>query len=176
MTSAQAELDNPVTGMRLRELSDPQAGQSAALVWEARYPAHSPEPPPHFHPRQDERMEIVAGRLFARIAGEVRTLNPGDVLEIPAGTAHAMWTEAESATTVWRTMPALRTREFTRKLYDLARQGRTNERGVPGLLQAAVLLTAYRDVIGFVRPPRPVQRIVFGILAPIGRLLGLRAV
>jgi len=120
-------------------------------------------------------MRIVAGRLFARVAGEVRTLVPGEVLEIPAGTPHSVWTEAEPATTIWRTMPALRTREFTRKLYDLAREGRTDARGVPGLLQVAVLATAYRDVIGFPRPPAPVQRVVFGILAPIGRLLGRRA-
>ena len=175
MPVMQTELHNAVTGMRLREISDPDAGATAELVWEATYPARSPEPPPHLHPRQHERMEIVSGSLLARVDGRVRTLGPGDVLEIPAGTPHSLWTEAEPATTIWRTTPALRTRELFRKLYGLAGEGRTNARGVPNLLQVAVLASAYPDELRIVGPPALVQRVVFGVLAPLGRLLGYRA-
>ncbi len=175
MHALQEELHNPVTGMSLRETSDPAAGPAAELVWEASYPAHSPEPPPHYHPRQGERMEIVSGRLFARLDGQVLELSPGDVLEIPPGTPHSLWTDDEPATTRWHTLPALRTREFMRKLYELAAQGRTNAAGVPNLLQVSVLFSAYADEIRLLRPPAPVQRILFGLLAPAARLLGYRA-
>lgn len=175
MVGTQLELHNPATGMRLREMSDPDAGPGGELVWEASYPAGSPEPPPHFHTRQAERMEVRSGRLYARVAGAVRVLAPGDVLDIPAGTPHSLWTEAEPATTIWRTNPGLGTRELFRKLYRLAQDGRTNARGVPNLLQVAVISKAYPDEIRFVRPPAPVQRIVFGLLAPLGRMLGYRA-
>jgi len=175
MQAIQEELHNPVTGMTLRETSDPSAGAAGELVWEARYPAHSPEPPPHYHPRQRERMEVVAGRLHSRVGGVERVLAQGEVLEIPVGTPHAMWTEDEPATTLWHTVPSLRTREFMRKLYRLAADGRTDARGVPNLLQAAVLFSAYADEIRLVHPPALVQRIVFGVLAPIARLLGYRA-
>jgi hypothetical protein len=47
--------------------------------------------------------------------------------------------------------------------------------GAPGLLQLAVLGSEYRDVLRVTKPPWPVQRVVFGLLAPIGRLRGYRA-
>jgi len=52
--------------------------------------------------------------------------------------------------------------------------GKTNARGIPRLLQGAVLMHEYRDVIQLASPPRAVQRAVFGVLASIGRTRGLR--
>lgn len=176
MPELLTELYNPVTGMRLKETGSAGGGPESELVWEATYPPDAPEPPAHFHPFQSERMEILAGSPAARIEGQVRRLAPGDVLEIPAGTPHAMWNPSpEPATTIWRTMPARRRRELFARLYDLAREGRTNRHGVPNLLQVAVLEAAYPNEVRFVRPPLAVQRVVFAVLAPLGRLLGYRA-
>ncbi len=176
MPAVQTELYNAVTGMRLRETSDPGAGRDGELVWEATYPPHGTEPPPHLHPWQSERMEILGGAPVARVRGALQPLRPGDVLDIPVGTPHALWNPSpEPATTIWRTMPARHRRELFAKLYDLAREGRTDAQGVPNLLQVAVLESAYPDEIVFVRPPRPVQRIIFALLALLGRLLGYRA-
>ena len=62
------------------------------------------------------------------------------------------------------------------KLCQLASDGQTNSRGVPSLLQAAVIASAYRGELRVTRPSWLVQRtVVFGVLAPIGRLLGHRA-
>jgi len=176
MSMVQTELYNPVTGMRLRETSDPQAGSDAELVWEAMYPPHSPEPPPHFHPWQNERMEILSGSLCSRVNGIVHELWPGETLEIPAGTPHSMWNPAaKAATSIWRTTPARHRRELFTRLYDLAQKGRTNDQGVPNLLQVAVLESAYPDEIRLAHPPLFVQRVVFAVLASLGRLLGYRA-
>ncbi len=176
MPERPTELYNPVTGVRLREVSDPAAGPDAELVYEATYPPGAPEPPPHLHAWQDERMEILSGSPSARIAGAVRTLAPGDVLDIPAGTPHSMWNGAtEPATTIWRTRPARFRRQLFAKLYDLAAQSRTDAAGVPGLLQVAVLEAAYPGEIRLVRPPAIVQKLLFAVLAPLGRLLGYRA-
>jgi len=46
---------------------------------------------------------------------------------------------------------------------------------VPNLLQLAVLEAAYPDEIRLARPPVPVQRVLFALLAPIAPLLGYRA-
>lgn len=176
MPELLTELYNPVTGMRLRETSDPTAGPDAELVWEATYPPHAPEPDPHLHPFQAERMEILAGAPAVRMNGILRTLSPGDVVDIPAGTPHGLWNPAdEPARTIWRTMPARHRRELFAKLYGLASEGKTNAEGMPNLLQVAVLQSAYPDEIRFVRPPLVVQRIVFAVLAPIGRMLGYKA-
>jgi hypothetical protein len=57
-------------------------------------------------------------------------------------------------------------------LFGLARDGKTNDKGLPDPLQLAVSASAYRDVIVFTSPPPPVQRAMFALLAPLGRALG----
>jgi hypothetical protein len=43
------------------------------------------------------------------------------------------------------------------------------------MLQVSLLAREYDDVISFTSPPRIVQRLLFGALAPVARLLGYRA-
>jgi len=57
-------------------------------------------------------------------------------------------------------------------LFGLAQDGKTNARGLPSLLQLALLAREFRDVIRFTRPPQVVQAVLFGMLAPLARLLG----
>jgi hypothetical protein len=45
---------------------------------------------------------------------------------------------------------------------------------MPKLLQLSLFAREFDDVIQFTRPPRTVQRILFGSLAPLARLLGYR--
>jgi hypothetical protein len=95
---------------------------------------------------------------------------------VPPGTRHAMWNPGPGvARASWQTMPALRTEEFFETAWGLAADGKTNDQGMPGILQSAVLLNEFRDEFRLVKPPDGVQRIVFGLLAPIGRALGRKA-
>jgi hypothetical protein len=73
---------------------------------------------------------------------------------------------------LWRTSPAGRTHEWFRALDSLQREGRVGRNGLPGPLAFAVLLTDYRDVIRLAGPPDPLLRVVFGVLAPLGRIRG----
>jgi hypothetical protein len=50
--------------------------------------------------------------------------------------------------------------------------GHVNERGMPGLLQSAVLMNEYSDEFRLATPAYGVQRALFGVLAPLGRALG----
>ena len=60
-------------------------------------------------------------------------------------------------------------------IFGMARDGKTDEKGRPNLLQAALLAREFDDVIRFVEPSRLVQKVLFGVLAPIARFLGYRA-
>ena len=61
-------------------------------------------------------------------------------------------------------------------VYALAREGKTNARGLPrNPLQAAVIAHAYLDDIALPKLPLGVQRVLFGLAAPVGRLFGFRA-
>ena len=60
------------------------------------------------------------------------------------------------------------------QLFGLASAGKTNAKGMPGLLRLALIGREFQDVIRFTRPPRAVQTMMFGLLRPVGRLRGYR--
>jgi quercetin dioxygenase-like cupin family protein len=145
------------------------------LEVEGMWEPHGSPPPGHFHPAQDERFEVLAGTLHARVDGREHVLSAGDVLDVPRGTVHQMWNaNGEPARAIWRSSPAGRTAEWFAALSDLRRSGRLGRNGMPGPLAFGVYLTEYRDVF---RLPGP-QPLVLGVLralAVVGRLRGYRA-
>ena len=67
---------------------------------------------------------------------------------------------------------ALRSQEFFANLYGLC-----SEKGaLPSVLQLAALIDEHKDEGSYLtKPPRFVQEVMFGVLAPVGRLLGYKA-
>ena len=175
MPGAGDVLDNPVSGQRIifRKTAEDTGGE--LLEVESVYTKASPSrPPAHYHPHQEERFEVLSGRLHVLITDKERTLEEGEILTIPPGTPHEMWAEDAGSRANWQTRPALKTEEFFETVWGLARAGKTNEKGVPNLLQVAVLFQEYADEFRLTSPPWPVQRALFAVLAPGGRLLGYR--
>ena len=68
-----------------------------------------------------------------------------------------------------------RLEQLIRQLFLSAQDGRTDARGRPRPLHAAVLAQEFADTIRFTSPPRLVQRALFGLLAPVARATGHRA-
>ena len=129
----------------------------------------------HVHGTITERLRVVSGRLRVRADGVESELEAGDVVTIHPGTVHDWWNAGEEeAQIVVEISPGRRFEIMISTLFGLANDGLTNDRGVPHLLQAAVVAEEFRDVVRFVRPPRAVQRVAFAMLAPIGRALGYR--
>src|SRR5918998_107782 len=133
--------------------------------------------PDHVHPLQEERFEVLSGRLGLRVGGVERVHGAGDVIVAPAGSAHAVWNAGgEEVHVLVDFRPALRTERAFETLAGLARDGKTNKAGAPkNPLQLALILREFEEEIYFVRPPLVVQRVILGALAFIGRLLGYRA-
>jgi hypothetical protein len=63
---------------------------------------------------------------------------------------------------------------FFETFFGLARDGKTNKRGLPSPLQLAVIGRHYRDEIGPALFSHKVLGVLSVILSPIGRLLGYR--
>jgi mannose-6-phosphate isomerase-like protein (cupin superfamily) len=100
------------------------------------------KPPLHLHPSQAEHFTIVSGLLRAVVDGVERDLGPGEVLEVPAGTPHQMWSNSdEPTTTIWRTTPALRTDQFFCDLWQTAADNAFQ----PDLLKAYEVTLKYPD-------------------------------
>jgi hypothetical protein len=60
-------------------------------------------------------------------------------------------------------------------LFGHARLGYTDAKGMPKLLQLALIAREFSDVIVFRSPPLLVQRALFGALAPVAHWRGYRA-
>jgi mannose-6-phosphate isomerase-like protein (cupin superfamily) len=129
----------------------------------------------HFHHSITERFQVLAGKLGVRIDGLERMLHPGDELTVRPGIVHDWWNAGdEEAQVIVEVNPGRRFELLISTLFGLANDGLTNDKGLPHLLQMAVIAQEFRDVVEFAPPPRFVQHIVFGLLAPIGQALGYR--
>jgi quercetin dioxygenase-like cupin family protein len=177
MAKAGDELLNPVTGLRtvFRKTAQETSGELLQVDWIGE-PGWTTGPD-HVHPRQEERFEVLSGSLGLRVGGIERVHSVGEVIVAPAGSAHAAWNADDDEVHVLVDFrPALRTELAFETLAGLARDGKTNRAGAPrNPLRLALILREYEDEIYFVRPPLFVQRVIFGALARVARLLGYRA-
>jgi quercetin dioxygenase-like cupin family protein len=166
-------MENPVSGQYLVIQKTSQDTGGELLEVESVYTKPIPSrPPTHYHPRQEERFEVLAGKLNVLVDGQERTLKEGEILILPAGVPHEMWS-AEAGTRVnWQTRPALKTEAFFETVWGLAKDSKVNGKGVPNLLRVALIAREYEDEFRLASPPWAVQRALFGLLAPVGRLLG----
>jgi quercetin dioxygenase-like cupin family protein len=175
MTQVAREIHNPRTGQRMRFLRTASDTNGALLRIETVNPPTAVAEPMHIHPRQESRVEIVAGTLRFVVDGEERRLGPGEAITIPAGVPHNFVNEGdEDAVAIQEFRPALRIAEFFEALFELARRGELDKHGKPSLLRLAVLGPAFADEIRVPSPPWPVQRATFALLAPIARARGYR--
>jgi quercetin dioxygenase-like cupin family protein len=169
-------IENLVSGQRLIFRKTAQVTGGELLEVESIYTKPSPSRPPvHYHPRQEERFEVLSGKLHTLIGGEERTLREGKILVIPPCVPHGMWSEEAGTRVKWQTRPALKTEAFFETVWGLAKDGKVNDEGVPNLLRVALIAREYEEEYCLVSPPRAVQRVLFAALAPVGRLLGYPA-
>lgn len=166
MTTSLAGIELETGGLLLKFLQTRAETGGALHAQEARYPAHSPLPPWHRHPRQEERFIVVEGGLkFWLGDGPERIVPAGQELVVPKGTHHRAHNPGDTgALVVWETRPALRTGEFF-----VAMERAARGRARPRLWDAAAILSEYREEFELTKPSRLVQRVVFGCLAPFGR-------
>jgi quercetin dioxygenase-like cupin family protein len=133
MAKAGDELVNPVTGLRtvFRKSAQDTSGELVQVDWIG-------EPdwttgPDHVHPRQEERFEVLSGKLSLRVEGVERVYSAGDVIVAPAGVPHAAWNAGDDEVHVLVDFrPALRTETAFETLAGLARDGKTNGAGPLG--------------------------------------------
>ena len=127
----------------------------------------------HVYPNIEESFTVVHGRLGYRLDGREGVARPGQRLHIPHGTTHEWWNAGEKeAQVLVEISPAVRFEEMILNAFGLAQDGKTDAKGRLRLLQAALFAREFDDVIRFTKPPRAVQRVLFGALVPIARALG----
>jgi quercetin dioxygenase-like cupin family protein len=131
----------------------------------------------HVHPLQEEHFEVLSGTLGVQIGDEHRILREGEEAIVPPGTPHRWFNEddREKARVLLELRPAFNTEIFFETLYGLAKDGKTDEHGVPNLLQTAVALNGlHKGEIYPAMPPIALQKALFALLSPVGKLVGYR--
>lgn len=136
---------------------------------------------PHVHPAMEERFVVHEGRCQFLAGRAWSECGPGEEALVPAGTRHAFRNRGDVPTRIeCRATPGSTLQGFLEDAAGMSRAGKLHKIGLPkpnGLLEAAVLIDAYDDMVhlGFPAPPRPVQKLVFGTLAKVAHRRGLRA-
>jgi quercetin dioxygenase-like cupin family protein len=170
-------VENPVTGERgiVIEGTDEIGGER--IVAEVHVRPGGAVAGEHLHPDIEESFDVVRGTVGFRVDGRESTGGPGTSVTIPPGVWHDWWNAGEEEA-VFRVevSPGQRFEQMIRTLFGLALDGKTNRKGMPRPLQLAVIAHDFDDVIQFRKPPRAVQKALFGALAPIGRIRGYRSI
>jgi quercetin dioxygenase-like cupin family protein len=176
MAKAGDKLYNPVQGdwIVFGQIAEDTGGElmSGELVV-----APSGGNPLHVHPLQEEHFEVPSGTFGVQIADERRSLGEEEEATVAPGTPHRWFNEDDQheARVSVALRPALNTETFFETLYGLARDGRTDESGVPNPLQLAVMLDGlHKGEIYLASPPVSVQKALFALLSPVGKLVGYK--
>ena len=171
-------VQDPVLKQRLRFERTVEDGQDTLLVETWVDPGGGVTP--HIHPAMEERFEVLDGEVSFLAGRRWVTARAGESVTVPAGVRHAYRNESDAeAHVVCHATPPSTLQEFLEDAAALSRGGYITSRALPkglgGLLRAAVMVEAYRDMAVLLFPPLPppaVQRLVMPALAKLGRRRG----
>jgi mannose-6-phosphate isomerase-like protein (cupin superfamily) len=177
MAEVGTKIENPTTGEGITWVETAATTDGSLLAFDLELRSDAALAAEHRHVEQTETFRVLSGRIGISVGGDEQELGPGEEMTVPVGVAHRWWpTGGDGAVIRVELRPALRTEIFFETFFGLGRDGKTNSKGIPGLLQVAV---AYSELGAscpqLVKPPVPVQRLILTPLAPIGKLLGRRA-
>ena len=163
-------IENPVTGERITfvRTSAETGGALAEMDLELSPTAFLAAE--HIHLRQEEKFEVLEGRIRLRSGGEEVVRGPGKFVVVPAGSPHAWAPDGGAAARVRLTFtPGAGIETFFDDFFLSAREGRTNAKGMPSVLETARLGLAHDMYLS--GPPVPLQRAAFRVLVGARRIL-----
>ena len=170
------ELWNPVTRERAVLLETPLDNAVGRARAEMTALVGSRVLGEHLHPGLIERFTVLEGQLTVRRDGKTGTLREGETAEIRAGQWHDWWNaEDHDARVIVEVEPGERFAHMLETLFGLAEMGHVDEKGMPNLLQMALIGREFSDTVQFRSPPPAVQRVLFAAIAPLAHALGYRA-
>jgi len=167
--------ENPVTGERAVVRSKPSPNNGDLMVVDLYIRPGGAVVGEHVHPAIEERFLVLRGRVGFSLGSKKSEAVAGQSVLVPAGVVHDWWNAgAEEALVRVEIRPGARFQAMVLNLFGLAQDGKTDRKGMPNLLQLAMIAREFSDVVWFTRPPRVVQKAVFGLLVPLARLCGYR--
>ena len=165
MASRGQVIDNPISGERItfRETAADTDGELLAIDLELSPDGHVPGA--HVHPLQEERFEVVSGTMRFRRGLRTVIARAGDLVVVPPRTAHRFENAgSDTAHVRVEVRPALRMEELFETTVALAREGRTDSRGMPRPLDLALFMSEFEAEV---RAPFAPAGLVRAFIAPL---------
>lgn len=169
-------LSNPVTGDHYEFLETGRDTGGARVTLKATVKARGKTVPDHIHSVQDETFEVLSGQLTVWQSGHLSVLSAGQKILLSRNRPHNHYNNTDDPLVYKHTVsPALDFDYLVENLVGLAADGKSRN-GKYGLMQELVILK-YLDSKSFLADmPLGIQKMLMNILAPLGRLLGYRAI
>jgi quercetin dioxygenase-like cupin family protein len=165
---------NPVSGERItfRTTAAETDGELVAIELELAPGGRVPGGR-HVHPLQEERFEVVRGRMRFRLGRDKVFAGPGEVVVVPAGLPHDFANAGdEEALVRVEVRPALEMERLFETAVALAQEGRTMLNGIPKPLELALFTREFEQEVQAAFPPYWLQRLSLSPLAWLARRRG----
>jgi quercetin dioxygenase-like cupin family protein len=176
MANTGDKIVNARTGQRMIFTKTTAETNGTQLEIECFSPPTNAKEPEHIHPYQENRFRIISGQLSFSINGKLQIAYPGQTISIPKNTAHCFWNSGDAEAHYMQDFfPALKIDELFETFFALARDGQLSRNGKPNILRASVIMLAHEKEIRLANPSWLLQKCVFTLLAPIGKILGYRS-
>jgi quercetin dioxygenase-like cupin family protein len=138
---------------------------------------------PHVHPAMEERFTVLAGTPSFLSGRKWRTASPSETVVVPPGVRHAYRNRGdEVAHVICEARPPSTLQEFLEEVAAISRSGGLSRNALPksfgALVQAAAVAHRHREMAVLLfppMPPRPVQRLLFPLLARLDERRSVRA-
>ena len=129
-------------------------------------------PPMHVHHLQEESVTVREGRLAYTVKGEQERLaGPGETVTFPAGVEHTFRNAGDADLVVdGFVSPPLNFEWFLSRVYESTAAAGGDR---PRAFDSAYLMRRYASEFAITDIPAPVQRLVFPVVATVGKLLRL---
>jgi quercetin dioxygenase-like cupin family protein len=130
----------------------------------------------HVHPNQTETFTGIEGTLELRVGRTRRTLERGETAVVEPGTPHRFRNAGDEPVMFHCVVsPALQFESLIESMFGLARDGKTNRKGMPNPVRMAAIARAHRDVIRLPLIPAWLQDLATLSAMPLARLAGYGA-
>lgn len=167
---------NPTTGDCYEFLETAKDTHGLRVTMKATIAHRGQLVPRHFHVLQDETFEVLDGELTVWLNGESSVVKAGEKIHLPKGVPHNHYNAGERPLCYLHIVsPGLDFDYLIENLVGLAADGK-RKNGNYGLLQQLVSLK-YLDSKSYLADiPVGLQKLMMQVGAPLGRLLGYRAI
>ena len=164
-------IENKVSGERITFLRTAADTDGELLAFECELTADGKVPGKHVHPNQEERFEVIEGRMEFKLGRKTIHAGPGEVVVVPAGASHKFRNGGDDTAVVRvEVRPALKMEQLLETVCEYAETGRVLRTGMPKPLELAVFVKAFKDEVHAPFPPAAIQRASLAPLRAIARL------